>query len=57
MRANQPINFIQGLQLVFIGAKLFGATDWSWGSVLIPLWIELFFLVVASINDAVNNKD
>ena len=27
--------------LVFIALKWTGAVDWSWGIVLIPLWLEL----------------
>lgn len=27
--------------LVFIVLKWVGAVDWSWGIVLIPLWLEL----------------
>lgn len=29
------------VQIVFIILKLVGVIDWSWGIVLIPLWIEL----------------
>ena len=27
--------------LVFIALKLVSAVDWSWGAVLIPLWLGL----------------
>ena len=38
--ANQtPINFMDGLALLFIGLKLTGhLDDWNWVTVLAPLW-------------------
>lgn len=29
------------IQIVFIILKLIGTVNWSWGTVLIPLWIQL----------------
>lgn len=29
------------IQVVFIILKCIGTIDWSWGTVLIPLWIQL----------------
>ena len=29
------------LQVIFIVLKCIGAVDWTWGHVLIPLWIDL----------------
>lgn len=34
-----PINFMDGLALLFIGLKLTGhLDDWTWVAVLAPLW-------------------
>jgi hypothetical protein len=36
---DNPINFMDGLSLLFIGLKLTGHLDtWSWVEVLSPLW-------------------
>lgn len=36
---DNPINFMDGLALLFIGLKLTGHLDtWSWVEVLSPLW-------------------
>lgn len=48
---NQPISFLQGLGLLFLGLKLTGFIDWTWLWVLSPLWIRyagivLFWLIV-----------
>ena len=37
------------IQLVFIVLKWVGAVDWSWGVVLIPLWIELATSAIAAL--------
>lgn len=29
------------IQLILIGAKVLNKIDWSWGKVLLPLWIYL----------------
>ena len=34
------------LQIVFIVLKLCKLIDWSWWAVLIPLWVELGFIVL-----------
>lgn len=54
-RKNQPINFVQGLQLVFIAAKLFGAIDWGWGYVLIPTWIDIAVIALSCVKIDVDN--
>lgn len=54
-KMNQPINFVQGLQLVFIAAKLFGAIDWGWGYVLIPTWIDIFIIALSCVKIDVDN--
>ena len=40
------IGFLNLLTLVFIIAKLFGATTWPWGVVFIPTYISAFLWVV-----------
>lgn len=35
------------LQIIFIVLKLCNLIAWSWWAVLIPLWIELAFMVLA----------
>lgn len=59
--ASGGIGFFGLLQVAFIVLKLVGVINWSWGAVLIPLWIEiglvaatLLFLLVAFI---VGSKD
>ncbi len=42
MKEHRGFNFIDGLQLLFIGLKLRGDIDWSWWTVFIP------FIVVAA---------
>lgn len=37
------------IQIVFIILKLVGVISWSWGLVLIPLWISLGFLAIVII--------
>ena len=36
---NKSLGFLSLLTLLFVAAKLFGAIDWSWWFVFIPLWI------------------
>lgn len=43
---NSSISFIGLLQLVFIVLKLCNVITWSWWAVLIPIWIELFILML-----------
>ena len=39
-----PINFMDGLCLLFIGLKLTGhLDDWTWVEVLAPLWAPFMF--------------
>lgn len=54
MENNKPIvsggaGFLDLLQVAFIVLKLTHTVDWSWGIVLIPLWIELGLFVLALI--------
>lgn len=46
---NGGISFLQVLQLIFISFKLSGIIDWEWGKVLIPAYIWLALLCVASV--------
>ena len=34
-------------QALFVGLKLGGVITWSWGAVLIPLWIYLGICIIA----------
>ena len=36
-------------QALFVGLKLCGVISWSWGAVLIPLWIFLAIIFLAFI--------
>lgn len=54
--------FLGLLQIAFIVLKLCGVITWSWGLVLLPLWIWLGFIglvliigLIAAIIIAVNN--
>ena len=42
------VNFGGLLQITFIILKLCNVINWSWGAVLIPLWISIFlwFLLI-----------
>ncbi len=40
------MGFLSLLTLLFIGAKLFGAIDWSWWLVLMPTIVELFIVLI-----------
>lgn len=35
------VGILTVIQVVFIILKCIGTIDWSWGAVLIPLWIQL----------------
>lgn len=37
------------LQVIFIVLKCIGVIDWTWGQVLIPLWIELGLVAIGMI--------
>ena len=53
---NNGIGFWGLLQLIFIVFKLLGISPvatWSWGLVLLPLWIELGLLVLILIISAI----
>ena len=43
------LSVIQIIQIVFIVLRLCGLIVWPWWVVLIPLWIELFFSLIAAI--------
>ena len=46
------INFIDGLQLVFITLKLCGVIDWSWIKVLSPIWLTaIVALIILSLGN------
>lgn len=53
-------SFIEALTLIFIGAKLFKAIDWSWWWVLSPLWITAALgaavVVIAAISRLIINR-
>lgn len=43
--SRSPVNFMDGLALMFIGLKLTGHLDtWTWIEVLAPLWAPLMFV-------------
>ena len=44
------------IPIVFIILKLVGAVDWSWGIVLIPLWISLGATVIVLLALAAMSK-
>ena len=33
------------LQIIFIVLKLLGLIGWAWGTVLIPLWIDIILFI------------
>lgn len=37
------LGILEVLQVVFFVLKLTGLIDWSWGLVLVPLWIDIGF--------------
>lgn len=37
------MGLLEVLLVVFIILKLIGTIDWSWGLVLLPLWIDIGF--------------
>ena len=39
------LNFCDLLGLLFIGLKLCDKIDWSWGYVLLPLWLQFVFII------------
>lgn len=41
------ITFLGALQVLFIGLKLTGYIDWPWYAVLMPVIVEIVFIVVA----------
>lgn len=41
-----PITFIDGLTLLFIGLKLTNNIDWSWIWILSPEWIVLIGMII-----------
>jgi len=50
------MGFLNLLTLLFIGAKLFGAIDWSWWLVFSPTIFQLCFIVVLLILVALKGK-
>ncbi len=52
MRNSNHLSFIEILTLILITLKLTNQIDWSWYSVLAPLFLrELFYLIVKYIID------
>jgi len=43
------MGLLEVLQVIFIVLKLVGTIDWTWGQVLIPLWIDLGLSAIALI--------
>lgn len=43
--SSSGIGFFGLLQIVFIALKLCGVINWSWGLVLIPVWIWLIIFI------------
>jgi hypothetical protein len=41
-----PLDFIGGLQLLFIAFKLLGIIKWSWFLVLLPITINIIVILV-----------
>ena len=46
-KATRSISFMGALFLLFLGLKLTGYIDWSWGYVTMPLWggVALFLAI------------
>lgn len=44
---SKPLNFADGLLLMFIGFKLTHLIEWSWWFVLAPFWVGLIFGIIA----------
>jgi len=42
-----------GLMLLFIGLKLSGHINWSWGFVLIPFYLEILYLTIKAFQDEI----
>lgn len=45
-KSSGGIGLLGVLQIVFVVLKLCGLINWSWGLVLIPLWIMLVEIVI-----------
>ena len=39
------LNFCDMLGLLFIGLKLCDKINWNWGIVLLPLWLQIIFII------------
>lgn len=50
------MNLFCWLGLLFVGAKLFGAIDWSWWLVTTPFWAWGLFLVAVAVIAAVKGS-
>ena len=60
--SNSPINFMDGLALLFIGLKLTGhLEDWTWVEILAPIWgplmLHWFIRLVVQTFFAGNDED
>jgi hypothetical protein len=45
-KSSGGIGVLSLLQVAFIILKLCGVINWSWGAVLIPLWLDIGLLVL-----------
>ena len=60
--SSSPINFMDGLALLFIGLKLTGhLEDWTWVEILAPIWgsimLQWFVRLVVQTFFAGNDED
>ena len=49
IKIGEPMNVVDGLELLFIGLKLAGKIDWSWWIVFLPYIIQFGVMVILTI--------
>ena len=45
------------IQVVLIMLKCFKLIDWGWGLVFLPLWIDLFVVIMIKLKTWLDNSD
>ena len=53
MKTSEGFNFVDGLQLLFIGLKIRGDIDWSWWLVMLPFSL----VAVLAVHKAITKGD
>lgn len=49
IKFGEPMNVVDGLELLFIGLKLAGKIDWSWWIVFLPYMVQFCIIVILAI--------